>query len=88
MNEPRPMRVPRAVRKAAVTLALPVVLAASWAQAKAVPSPAPHAPTETRTYTAAESKVLGDNARRLAEERQATWDRKMRAATGSICTGC
>ncbi len=44
--------------------------------------------TERRTYTADESRKLGDEARRLAEARQSVWDRKMKAISRSVCTGC
>ncbi|MDF3063283.1 MAG: hypothetical protein K0S06_3392 [Microvirga sp.] len=43
---------------------------------------------QKQVYSEAESKRIGDDARRKAEERQAGWDRKMKAVSGSICRGC
>jgi len=56
--------------------------------AEAKPSSTPAVLVQRRTYTAEESKKLGDEARRLAEAQQQIWDRKMRAVSGSVCTGC
>jgi len=56
--------------------------------AEAKPSSSPAAPLERRTYTAEESKKLSDEVRRLAEAQQHIWDRKMKAVSTSICTGC
>jgi hypothetical protein len=56
--------------------------------AEAKPSSSSTAPLEHRTYTAEESKRLGDEARRRAEVQQDIWDRKMKAVGSSICTGC
>ncbi len=75
----------RAARAIAVGLSLLLILPGVVAQAK---SRAPEAVTESRPYTAEESKRLGDEAQRLAEARQVIWDRKMKAISGSICTGC
>ena len=56
--------------------------------AEAKPSSSHTTLLERRTYTAEESKKLGDEARRLAEVQQHIWDRKMKAVSASICTGC
>lgn len=86
-GSPPPARRPRARagRAIAVGLSLLLVLPGVGVQAK---SRAPEAVTERRPYTAEESKRLGDEAQRLAEARQVIWDRKMKAVSGSICTGC
>ncbi len=82
-----PARGPRAHAGRAVALGLSLVVFSTGVVAQAK-SPAPQAATERRPYTADESKRLGDEAQRLAEARQVIWDRKMRAVSGSICTGC
>ena len=56
--------------------------------AEAKPSSSSTAPLEHQTYTAEESKRLGDEAQRRAEVQQHIWDRKMKAVSTSICTGC
>src|SRR3954452_16662794 len=80
----------RRSRQAAVAaLAFATVLTATASiTAEAKPSSSPAAPLERRTYTAEESKTLGDEAGRLAEAQQRVWDRKMKAVSTSICTGC
>jgi len=80
----------RRSRQAAVTaLAFAAVLTAiASIPAEAKPSSSPATSLERRTYTAEESKKLGDEARRLAEAQQHIWDRKMKAVSTSICTGC
>jgi hypothetical protein len=92
MSKPmtRPSTKLRRSRQAAVAaLAFATVLTATAAiTAEAKPSSSPAAPLEGRTYTAEESKKLGDEARRLAEAQQRVWDRKMKAVSTSICTGC
>ena len=69
-------------------LAFAVLTAILSIPAEAKPSSSSTAPLEHRTYTAEESKTLGDEARRLAEAQQHVWDRKMKAVSTSICTGC
>jgi hypothetical protein len=92
MSKPmtRPSAKLRRSRQAAVAaLAFAIVLTATAAiTAEAKPSSSPAAPLERRTYTAEESKTLGDEARRRAEAQQRVWDRKMKAVSTSICTGC
>src|SRR3954454_22193607 len=92
MSKPmtRPSTKLRRSRQAAVAaLAFATVLTATAAiTAEAKPSSSPTATLERRTYTAEESKKLGDEARRLAEAQQHIWDRKMKAVSTSICTGC
>ena len=44
--------------------------------------------TQKRSYTQAESMRMGTEARRRAEARERGWDRKMKAVSGSICSGC
>ena len=70
-----------------VTFAV-VLTATATITAVAKPSSSPAASSERRTYTAEESKKLGAEARRLAEAQQHVWDRKMKAVSTSICTGC
>ena len=65
-----------------------VIMAVTPITAEAKPFSSPKTPLERRTYTAEESKRLGDEARRLAEVQQHIWDRKMKAVSSSICTGC
>ena len=65
-----------------------VLMAIAPIRAEAKPSFSPAAPLERRTYTAEESKTLGDDARRRAEIQQHIWDRKMKAVSTGICTGC
>jgi hypothetical protein len=43
---------------------------------------------EKKVFTAEESKLLGDAARRRDEARQHEWDRKMKEVGKSICVGC
>jgi hypothetical protein len=46
-------------------------------------------PNATRPhYSAEESAALGAAARRLAEEQQRKWDRRLNQISGSICNGC
>ena len=80
----------RRSRQAAVAaLAFATVLTATVSiTAEAKPSSSPVPLLEHRTYTAEESKTLGDDARRRAEVQQRVWDRKMKAVSTSICTGC
>lgn len=40
------------------------------------------------TYSYEESARMGAEVQRRAEVRQRGWDRKMKAVSGSICTGC
>ena len=54
---------------------------------EAKPSSSRTVPLERRTFTAEESERLGEEARRLAEVQQHSWDRKMKAVSSSICTG-
>ena len=86
----RPSTKLRRSRQAAVAaLAFATVLTATAPiTAEAKPSSSPTASLERRTYTAEESKTLGDEARRRAEAQQRVWDRKMKAVSTSICTGC
>jgi hypothetical protein len=72
---------------ASLALAAILTFLASLA-ADAKPAPARAGDTERRTYTAEESKKLGDEAQRLAEAQQGIWDRTMKAVGRSICTGC
>jgi len=65
-----------------------VLLAIAPITAEAKPSSSPETPLERRTYSAEESKRLGDEAQHLAEVQQHIWDRKMKAVSSSICTGC
>jgi hypothetical protein len=65
-----------------------VLLALAPITAEAKPSSSPKTPLERRTYTAEGSKRLGDEAHHLAEVQQHIWDRKMKAVSSSICTGC
>jgi len=86
----RPSAKLRRSRQAAVAaLAFAAVLMAiAPIPAEAKPSSSPAAPLEGRSYTAEESKMLGDEARHRAEAQQHIWDRKMKAVSSSICTGC
>ena len=65
-----------------------VLLAIAPITTEAKPSSSPKTPLERRTYSAEESKRLGDEAQHLAEVQQHIWDRKMKAVSSSICTGC
>ncbi len=69
---------------AACLMLLPI--GAASAQNRAAPESA--APAATRTYTPEESKKLGDDARRRAQERERVWDRNMKDLGASICKGC
>jgi len=79
----KPKRVRRRAAVALALAAVPFFLIAVRAEPIAAPPL-----KERRTYTAEESRKLGDEAQRLAEARQRVWDLKMRAVSGSICTGC
>ena len=83
-----PMKVGRSGQGlAALAFAATLTLMASMV-AEAKPPSAPAGAAERRTYTMEESKKLGDEAQDLAEARQRSWDRKMRAVGASICKGC
>lgn len=70
---------------AAVSLML---LPAGVASAQNRAAPESAAPAVARTYTPEESKKLGDDARRRAQERERVWDRNMKNLGASICKGC
>jgi hypothetical protein len=74
------------------TLLTSLVLVASFllapsaaAEQRASPSPAS---AEKKVFSAEEAKALGEAAQRRDEARQQVWDRKMKAMSKSICTGC
>jgi hypothetical protein len=48
----------------------------------------PKAAAPKRTYTHEESSRIGAEIQRRAEARQRGWDAKMKAMSGSICSGC
>jgi hypothetical protein len=64
----------------------------SWERTKPKPGARSEAPAKPgapkQTYTHEESTKIGAEVQRLAEERQRGWDRKMKAVSGSICSGC
>lgn len=63
----------------------------TWSPASASEkSPATQSgPRSTPAYTVGKnSKRLADKAQRVADEQQRQWDKKMKAISGSICTGC
>jgi len=69
--------------------AVALAFALAAAPAAAQPAPASRGPiVETRPYTAAESRKIGDEAQRKAEARQEAWEARARNATRSICKGC
>ena len=93
MSDPRSNPKPassgrRAVRTSLSAVLLSLVMITPSAAAPAKSAAASQSRPERRTYSAEESKVLGDKARQLAQGQQAQWDRKMKAVTGSICKGC
>jgi len=86
----KPMSDPSTKRRCSgvgtlATVAMLATIASIAAEAK--PSSA-RASITRRTYTAEESKKLGDEAKRLGEAQQRIWDRKMKAVSASICRGC
>ena len=72
----------------AFVLAVSLLVGSSGVAAQAKSLPSRQAGTERHQYTAEESKRLGDEAQRAAEAKQAIWDQRLRAISGSICTGC
>jgi hypothetical protein len=75
------------------TLLASLLLAASCflpAPSAAAGERAPRSPVsaEKKAFSAEESRALGDAAQRRDEARQQVWDRKMKAMSKSICTGC
>jgi hypothetical protein len=69
-------------------LALFVALGMVPAQAAPAQREPAAAPTVAPEKKAEWSEADYKTARERDDERQKTWDRKMKALTGSICTGC
>ena len=64
----------------------------AWERTKAEPGARAEAQAKPgapkRSYTHEESTRIGAEVQRKAEERQRGWDAKMKAVSGSICSGC
>jgi hypothetical protein len=73
-----------------VAAALAAVMLASSPGVEAKPAPASPLVTTVKrpVISAEETKRLGDGARRRAEAQESIWDRKMKAWSADICTGC
>lgn len=79
----------KAVLKAALLLAFALPFSAQAQLRPKADAPAVR-PSETPSLDSENSQLrkLGDANRKIAEERERTWDRKMRDTVRSICTGC
>jgi hypothetical protein len=75
-------------RLMAIVAACVMFLSTGVASAQTRSASGTAAPAAARTYTPEESKKLGDEARRQAQERERVWDRNMKNLGASICKGC
>ncbi len=69
-----------------MTVAL--MMLACGAEAEAKPAPPRGDPAKRAVISAEETKRLGDAERRRAEAQEPLWDRKMKAWSTDVCTGC
>jgi hypothetical protein len=61
---------------------IPTIAAGQDRPPRVATPPAPKAGSVVQT------DVLAEAAQRRQDEQQKAWDRKMKAATGGVCTGC
>jgi len=76
------------VLKTLALLAIVVLSSAASAQDKAAPEAQNRKASSSRQYTAEESATLARTARDKAEALERLRDRRMRAISKGICTGC
>jgi hypothetical protein len=78
------------MRRSALAGALALVLTSTpaWAQERSLRAATPPVPIQKKVESAAETDAMAKAAQQRNDAQQNAWDRKMKAITGTICTGC